>query len=128
LADVFRHKGIEGLEAFKFVVEPWLKTSRSMVIRHTPPIYSLFEELHSPAAVYDMSLRVSRHPLVALKRLRSLAVEGYPDSEIEEAIFKASRNIEELGRREGKTVKRWEREHGTTDASDNWAYSIEIVD
>jgi hypothetical protein len=129
LADVFRHKGLEGLQVFKFVVKPWLKSSQR-IEHHTPPIYSLFEEKHSPAAVYDASLRVSRHPLAEMKHLRSLAVKGYPQSDIEEAIFKASRNIEELGRKEGKSVKRWEMESDRADrnGADGWAYSIEIVD
>lgn len=135
LADVFRHKGIEGLEVFHFIVKPrvdssrWSRRSRPTQY-HFPPIYSLFEERNTPAAVYDMYLRVSRHPLAAMKSLRSLTVEGYPPSDIEEAIFKASRNIEDLGRREGKTVKRWERENKDTDpyGSDSWFYGIAIVD
>lgn len=129
LADVFRHPGIEGLREFKFVVMPWLINSRRIEF-HPPPVYSLFEERHSPAAVYDMVLRVSRHPLADMKYLRSLTVEGYPQSDVEEAIFKASRNIEELARREGKSVKRWERESVNTDryAPEGWAYSIEIID
>ena len=129
LADVFRHKGIEGLREFKLVIMPWLKNSRWIEF-HAPPVYSLFEERHSPAAVYDMSLRVSRHPLAEMKHLRNLTIEGYPQSDIEEAIFKASRNIEELARREGKSVKRWERESVSTDryAPEGWAYSIEIID
>jgi hypothetical protein len=129
LADVFRHKGIEGLREFKFVVMPRLKSSRRIEF-HTPPVYSLFEEMHSPAAVYDMSLRVSRHPLAEMKHLRSLTIERYPQSDIEEAIFRVSRNIEELGRREGKSVKKWERGNVSTDryAPEGWAYSIEIID
>jgi len=129
LADVFRHPGIERLREFKFVVMPWLINSRRIEF-HSPPVYSLFEERHSPAAVYDMALRVSKHPLAGMKHLRSLIVEGYPQSDVEEAIFKASRNIEELARREGKSVKRWERESVNTDryAPEGWAYSIEIID
>lgn len=130
LADVFRHKGIEGLEVFHFVVKPRLLRSRRIDDNHDPPIYSLFAERHSPAAVYDMSLRVSRHPLAGMKHLRSLTVEGYPQSDIEEAIFQVSSNIGELGRREGKLVKRWERESNTVSQypPNNWTYSIGIVD
>jgi hypothetical protein len=128
LADVFRHQGIEGLEAFKFVVKPELKiSSLSGHIEYDPPIYSLSQELNSPAAVYDMSLRVSRHPLAGMKYLRSMQVCGQPSSEIEEAIFKASMNIEDLARREGKRVKRWERPSHQNMIC-GWIYSIEIVD
>jgi len=136
LADVFRYPGIGGLEEFKFIVKPQ-QTHLDLNSRHrrrrifrSPPVYSLFEERHSPAVVYDMSLRVSRHPLAALGHLRRLTVEGYPQSDIEEAIFKASRNIEELGRRGGKEVKRWELEKDQSDrfGTDNWIYSIWVVD
>jgi hypothetical protein len=90
----------------------------------------LFEERNSPAAVYDVSLRVSKHPIATMKNLRKLTVEGYPQSDIEEAIFKASKNIADLGLREGKSVKRWERENDRTDryAVDDWIYGIEIVE
>lgn len=133
LADVFRHKGIEALEAFHFVVKPWVDTSRQssrsrQTDSRTPPVYSWFEEQNSPAAVYDLSLRVSRHPLAAMKHLRKLEVEGYPQGDIEEAIFKASRNIEELGRRQGKSVTRWESNNTDSFGRETWAYGIEIVD
>ena len=129
LADVFRCKGLERLRKFKLVVMPLLKNSRRIEI-HAPPVYSLFEERHSPAAVYDMTLRASRHPLTEMKYLRSLTIEGYPQSDVEEAVFKASRNIEELARREGKLIKKWERESVGTDryALEGWIYGIEIVD
>ena len=135
LADVFRFPGVENLQEFNLTVEPWqtgmdLVSPAGRATSRTPPVYSLFEERRSPATVYDMSLRVSRHPLAAMKHLRKLTVEGHPQSDIEEAIFKASRNIEELGRREGREIKRWEREiaHAGPYAAGNWLYGIEIAD
>jgi len=136
LADIFMYRGIERLEEFKFIVKPWhvcldLNWTRPrQAIPRIAPIYSLLQKQKSPAAVYDMSLRVSKHPLASMKHLRRLRVEGYPQSFMEEAIFKAGRNIEELGRSEGKSVKFWEKgtDHTGEHSTEDWVHSIEIVD
>jgi hypothetical protein len=77
----------------------------------------------SPALAYDLLMRPSKHPLGDLKSLRALTVIGHPGTGgVEEALFKLSRTIDRLARKEGKTLETQQ----TQLPCDTWFYRISI--
>ncbi|KUJ23529.1 uncharacterized protein LY89DRAFT_680269 [Mollisia scopiformis] len=93
--------------------------------RPLPPIYMPTVDKALQAQKYDLLLRPSRHPLSDLKCLRALVVQGQPQHEIEEALLKLNFKIEDLAKKEGKSLLtkcQWRPAFG------EWFYEIKIID
>jgi len=102
-----------------------IKMDEQSLGRRPPPIYLSKLDCTLKAELYDLSLRPVRHPLADLKCVRHLVVQGQPGIEIEEAIFQLICKIENLARKEGKTLRtkaQWRPAFG------EWFYEVKIIE
>lgn len=88
------------------------------------PIYMPRQIAVDAATLWDLELRPMHHPLADLKALRKLTVRGHPGiSEIEEVLFRASKNVERLAR----SQQRYQRVVATWTSEKVLSYSIESI-
>jgi hypothetical protein len=92
------------------------------------PLYFHSARVSHPADSYDLTIRPATHPLSKFRSIRNLMVDGNSvASELEEAIFKLTLNMEKLAQKEKKSIRAKER-NANLSFGLSWVYSLKIED
>jgi len=128
LEDIFNRLSNSRLRNLELKVVPFTGDVRTDP--RSRPLYlpSSLETTEFAANQYDLQWRPLKFSLGRMNGIASLVIVGYPNVEVEEAIFVLSMSMGERARLEGNRIeKRETRDSGLRGDDSEWFYKIQIL-